>query len=282
MKGSESATVGRTDEIDVVAVAGMLWRYRYLISVVTLLCALVAVYLALTATLIYRAEIVVTEARDAGAGGGGALASQFGGLASLVGLGGLPAGGLGREAQAVLSSRNLADEFIRRNDLASRLQRGPGSKDSLWFAVKRFREQILSIEQDKAKGTTTVSIEWTDPKTAAILANGFVALANDHMRARAVAEANRNIDYLKKQITLNNDVELQRVMYTLIEEQTKSLMIANGRLEYAFSVVDPAGAPDERIKPRRTLMVLIGLGLGCILGAGIAFVHSTWRRYKFG
>ena len=51
---------------------------------------------------------------------------------------------------------------------------------TLWHAVKRFRELVLTIREDDANGITTVSIEWTDPAVAARWANDYVALANEH------------------------------------------------------------------------------------------------------
>jgi LPS O-antigen subunit length determinant protein (WzzB/FepE family) len=57
-------------------------------------------------------------------------------------------------------------------------------------------------------------------------------------------------------------------------------MLANGRIDYAFTIVDPATAPELRIKPRRTVIVLVGLIIGGLLGAGGAIAHSVLRRSK--
>ena len=48
----------------------MLWRYRILIGLTTILAGVAAVILALTATPIYRAQVVLTEVRDDGMSGG--------------------------------------------------------------------------------------------------------------------------------------------------------------------------------------------------------------------
>jgi uncharacterized protein involved in exopolysaccharide biosynthesis len=117
-----------------------------------------------------------------------------------------------------------------------------------------------------------VSVEWTDADTAAKWANEYVALANELIRSRVQDESTRNIKYLNQQIEQSNDVELRRAMYSLIESETKRLMLANGRAEYAFSLVDPAVAPEIRASPRRTLIVLAatfcGLLLGCLVALG--------------
>jgi uncharacterized protein involved in exopolysaccharide biosynthesis len=268
-----------TDQVDVVALLQVVWRYRYFIAAVAAACGLAAVFLALSATHVYRAEVVVTEAGDEGMGGLASLANQFGGLASMAGVR-LEKDGAGVDAQAVLRSRRLVEEFVKRNDLMKELLPIAGDPPSLWFAVNEFREKVVSIVDDDDRGTTTIEIRWTDPKLTARWANEFVALANQLIRTRALDESSRNIKYLNDQIAKTNVVEIQRVMYNLIENETKTHMLANGRQEYAFTVVDPAVVPERRIWPRRTLMVLTGGVLGVILGVILALTHDFWSRYR--
>jgi uncharacterized protein involved in exopolysaccharide biosynthesis len=264
------------DGIDLSAVGRTLWRYQRLVLLSAVICGLIAIATALIAVPVYRAETVISEVRDRGMGGG--LASQFGGLASLAGVN--LGGSAGSEAEAVLKSRRLIEEFIQRNSRLAELFRGGAGKPTLWRAVKRFKESVLLIREDKVTGLTTVSIDATDPATAAHWANEFVALANEQIRARAVGNAQRNIAYLNEQIAKTNEVELRRVMYNLIENETKTLMLANGRVEYAFTVIDPAVPPEVRIGPRRTLMALLGLVIGAILGSSVALVHNSVTRHR--
>jgi len=268
-----------TDQVDVVALLRVVWRYKYFIAVVAAVCGLLAVVLALSATYIYRAEVVVTEARDEGMGGAASLANELGGLASIAGIN-LLKGSTGHEAQAVLRSRHLAEEFVRRNGLVTELLPTARERPTLWFAVREFRERVLSIREEEDSGTTTIAIEWTDPIVVAHWANEFIALANEIMRTRALDESSRNIKYLNDQLAKTDMVEIKRVMYSLIENETKTHMLANVRKEYAFTVVDPAVVPEQRIWPRRTLMVLTGGVLGVILGVILAFAHNTWNRYR--
>lgn len=266
--------------MDLVALWRVLWRYRLLIVLCSLLCALVAVYFSLTATEIYRAEVVVTDAREVGSSGSDSLRSTFGGLAGLAGMAMGPDAAASREAHAVLKSRRLAEEFISRKGIAGQIeQRGEGAKN-LWFAVKRFRKDIVSVREDNRSGVTTIAIEWKDAKTAAEWANAFVALANEVTRTRALDSATRNIAYLEQQIVKTNVVELQRVMYNLVESETKTLMLANARHEYAFTVVDPAVTPETRVRPQRTLLVLAGALVGAVVGVLSALLHRVVRSSR--
>jgi uncharacterized protein involved in exopolysaccharide biosynthesis len=273
----------KEDELDLAALVHLLWRHRRLVALVSLMGALVAGILAFTAKPIFRAEVVVTPARDRSMGGIPSLAGQLGGLASLAGVD-LTPGNLGTNAEssAVLESRHLAEEFIRRNGLLPDLQRASNERSSLWLAVDRFKKGVLSVRKDQRRGVTTVAVEWTEPATAATWANGYVALANELIRNRAMEDSTRNIAYLNEQISKTNVVDMRKVMYNLIENETKTLMVANGRTDYAFEVVDPAVAPELKVRPHRLFLVAIGFTVGFGLAAVIALVRDRISRYRRG
>lgn len=268
------------DELDLVGFIRLLWRHKLIVSLACLLCGVIAVVVALVTKPTFRAQAVVTEARDREMGAGGALASELGGIASLAGVDVSDATGIGREATAVLNSYHLVEEFVKRNDLIPVLMRNAKKPPTLWLATKKFKEGVVLVHKDIRKGVTTVDVEWTDPVTAARWANGFVTLANELIRQRAIEEASRNIAYLNEQLARTTDVELRKVMYNLIENQTKTLMLANGRTEYAFTVVDAAVPPELKNRPHRTLMVLVGLAVGLTLGVAAAVIRARFERSR--
>jgi uncharacterized protein involved in exopolysaccharide biosynthesis len=250
-----------------------------LIATSTFVCTAIAIVLALRATPIFRATVVVTPVTDTGLGGGGGLASQFGGLASVVGVD-LGQNGPNMERQAVLVSRGLVEEFVKRKDVLALISAGVEPPLSPWRATERFQRTVLDIEEDKLKGTTTVTIDWKDPQVAARWANEFVVLANDIVRHRAITDASREIAYLNEQLQKTNELEVRKGMYNLIEMETKTLMLANGRAEYAFTVVDPAVAAELRVSPRRTLMAVSGVAVGAFLGTIIAWLRDKVARRR--
>jgi len=155
-------------------------------------------------------------------------------------------------------------------------------RPTLWFAVKRFRDNIITIHIDTKRGVTIVAVEWTDPATAARWANGFVSLANEIIRTRALDESRRNISYLNGQLAQTNEVEVRGAIYNLVESEMKKAMLANGKIEYAFQVADPAVPPEIRARPKRTLIVMMGALLGLIIGTGAAYVVDTRRSHTLG
>src|ERR1700722_8532950 len=89
------------DDDDMAALWRFVWSAKRLILVTTGICTAISLAIALTATLIYRGEIVIAPVRNGGMGSGGGLGGQLGGLAGIASLAGvnLDAGSAGdREA----------------------------------------------------------------------------------------------------------------------------------------------------------------------------------------
>ncbi|HEY4365949.1 MAG TPA: Wzz/FepE/Etk N-terminal domain-containing protein [Steroidobacteraceae bacterium] len=272
--------VAGATQIDVVDLGRLVWRYRYLVGAIGAVFTIAAIVFALLMTPIYRGEVTVTDASASGIGGAGGMANQIGGLASIVGINLGAGNNASREAQALLKSRRLVEEFVRRHEPLPALFPKAKKAPTLWSAVKYFQDSVVLIREDKREGTTKVAIDWTDPQTAAAWANEFVALANELVRARAIEDSQRNIEYLSKQIDQTSVVEVRKSLYNLIENETKTLMLANSRTQFAFAVADPAVPPEERIRPRRSIIVIIALFAGVLIGSLIALAHSAWRARK--
>lgn len=275
---------GLSDADGDIDLAGI-WRFvrenRYLILASTFVFTVILLVVALKTTPIFRAETVITGVHSLNSGGAGGLGSQLGGLANIASLAGVNLEGgssADREAKAIVQSRSLVQEFIQKNNLIGVLLPHPSKPPTLWLAVKTFKENVLSIKEDKRSGLLTIDVDWEDPTVAAQWANGFVALANQRIRARAIDEATRNIEFLNQQISHTGVVEVQHAIYNLIESETKTLMVANARTEFAFTVIDPAVPPERKLSPRRTLYVLFGTFVGFSFGILIAYLRSVRAR----
>lgn len=278
MNVSQHASIDKDDEIDFIDLWWIVWDHRVQVAIVAVICTAVALTIALTATPLYRATVVVTEVKDSGLNAEGGLSGEFGGLASLAGIN---LQGTHPDRQAVLRSRHLVEEFVKRPDVLPLLVAGEKpERASLWMTVERFRKSVLDIQEDKLKQTSTITIDWKDPEVARRWGDEFVALANELLRNKAVADATRNVAYLKEEVEHTTSVEIQKVMYKLIEQETRRLMLAKGREEYAFSVADPAVKAEVRISPRRTLLVLSGGVAGLFLGAFIAWLRTRLAQRR--
>ena len=308
------------DEISLIDLWRVLVKKRWSIFLVTVLISAGAVIHALTAPPVYRAELLMVPAQgEKGGGGMATLASQFGGLASMAGIS-LGGGGGGTEtALAVLQSRSFAEQYIDEYNLKPLLFHEQWDADreewivgepSFLSTVLAFLREILlpegegetegdigdgspsdwdtynvvkgmmSVSTDKKSGLITLAVEWGDPELAATWANDAVVRLNTHMREQAVEEAKKSIQFLEEELARTSLVNAQTILYSLIEEQTKNIMLANVRDEFVFRVIDPAVTPEVRSKPKRKLIVVLGFVLGLMLGIFVAFFRNFLESQK--
>ncbi|MEH6825211.1 MAG: Wzz/FepE/Etk N-terminal domain-containing protein [Motiliproteus sp.] len=302
----QTAAVMDDDEIDLLELWRALWQGKLLIIALTALFTVAAVVIALQMTNIYRAEALLAPV-DEKQGGLSAMANQFGGLAALAGVNLGSTGGKTATAIATLKSRAFIDSVIQKHQLLVPLVAGTWSKElgrsvidpelydeatqtwvrkvsgpkqskpSAWEAYKAFKE-ILSVSEDKNSGLVTVAIEWPDASQAQRWVSWLVEDINHHFKQQDVAEAERSIRYLEQQLEQTPLVAMQQVFYQLIESQTKTQMLANARDEYIFQVIDPAVVAEEKIKPKRALIVVLGTLLGGMLSVFVVLIRYFVKK----
>ena len=91
-------------------------------------------------------------------------------------------------------------------------------------------------------------------------------------------QTTKSIFFLEQQLQETSKIEAQTVIYNLIEEQTKNIMLANVREEYAFKIIDPAVVPDMKSKPQRRKIVTFGLLLGVVFGSLLVLVKDYYVK----
>jgi uncharacterized protein involved in exopolysaccharide biosynthesis len=261
-----------------VDLPAVLWRHRLLLLCATLIGGGAAAIGSLAATPVYKAGVVMTQTEDRDAAkrvqAASGTATALAAIADIDPLGDLTADS---RFQQFLKSQRLAEEFIKRENISAELFPRLNHPVSIWFAARRFRERVRYVEENKLKGTTAVSMEWTDPVRAAQWANSYVALANELIRAEDSQTARRRIEYLRAQAAGTSDVTLQRALYQNLTQEAEKSMFADGKAEYAFTVVDPAMVPEERVRPPRRLMTSLGAATG-LLGT----IAAVFARYALG
>jgi uncharacterized protein involved in exopolysaccharide biosynthesis len=67
---------------------------------------------------------------------------------------------------------------------------------------------------------------------------------------------------------------MQTIFYQLIEEQTKTIMLANVRQDYVLEVIDPAIVPEEEAQPRRALICVLTTLLGGFLAVIFVLIRG--------
>ncbi|ACK45978.1 lipopolysaccharide biosynthesis protein [Shewanella baltica OS223] len=298
------------DEIDLRELFSVIWKGKWLIIAITTVFAIGSVVFAIMQPNIYKSEALLAPAAEEQGGGLSALASQFGGLASLAGVNLGAKGGTDKTQLAieVLKSRQFTSDFIQKHNILADLmaaEKWDRDTDKLIYDEDTYNEatntwlrevdaplkpepsmqeaykvfsKILSVNSDKETGMVTLLIEHLSPTVAQQWASWLVQDINKVMKERDVAEANRSSEFLNKQIALTNVADIKTILYKLVEEQAKTIMFAEVRDEYVFKTIDPALVPEEKAKPKRVLICLLGTMLGGMLGVMFVLIRYFIRK----
>jgi len=282
--------------IDLADLARFLWQHKKLLFAAALVGSVLLGALSLSMRNVYQTQILLSPVQSDANGlpqGGGGLS----GLASLAGIRVGRGDQSIVEGLAIMASREFILRFVRdlklkpilfsdKWDANKNQWRKPGGlakiiksampnssakkdaplrnhydspyepSDEVTF--RYFSNKILSIDEDKKSGLITVSVNAFKPEDAELWATELVRRINDTLRTTKKAEAEKSIEYLQKVSSETGLVEMQKVVFQLIEAQTKTVMLANAKEEFAFKTIDPAFYPEKKMSPKRGLMVVGG------------------------
>ena len=308
MENNASGAHQYDDEIDLKELFGVLWTGKILIVAITAVFAIGSVLVALWLPNQYKATAVLAPAQADGGGLSSAL-GQLGGLASLAGVSiGEGSSSESQIAQEIMKSWSFVESFIVSNNLEVEVYAAEGwskrsgeleidddvydidtqawlleddDTDELrpptsWELFERF-DEMLSVSQDKTSGLVSVYLEYYSPIIAKEWLDLYIKAINEHMQARQVTKVSSNISYLEAQIAKTSIAEMREVFYTIIEEQTKNKMVAEASPDYAFVAVSPSMVPEEKSKPSRALICVLGTLLGGMLSVVIVLVRHYAR-----
>ena len=291
-------------EIDLRELFSAFWEGKWIILILIMSCMGGGAIYALKLPNEYQANALLAPAQNENAP---RISGQLGGLASLAGVT-LGAGDANKAtiAKEVMLSRAFLATFIARHEIAVPLmaaeswnsgseawvydrtlysaernewlldENGKSLAPSTWDLVKAFREQ-LTVSENKGNGMITVALTSLSPSAAETWLRWLLEDINEHMRAQDISDAESSVDYLEKKLEDTSIAGMQQVFYQLIEQETRTIMLANAQREYVFKVIDPPLAPQEKAGPKRGLIVLLAGMLGLMLATIIIFSRVVLR-----
>lgn len=289
------------DEIDLRELFSAIWQGKWIVITTTFIFAVAAVFYALSLPNIYKSEVLLAPVSEES---GLKIPGQLGGLAALAGVN---LGGKGADKTAltieILKSREFIGRFIENRNLFVPVMAAEGwirSENKLVIDPELYDERtmkwvrsvqepfsekpsvqetyeafmaLIRISEDSTTGMIRLSIEHYSPVLAKQWIDQLVEAINQEMRDRELAEAQKSIDYLTTQIHQTNIADVRTMLFSLIEEQTKTVMLANVRDEYAFKTIDTAVVPEKKAKPARALILILAVILGGILSTSVVLVR---------
>lgn len=296
-----------SDEINLSELLTAVWQGKWLILVVTSFFAVASVLYAISLPDIYKSEALLAPVSDEG---GLKVPGQLGGLAALAGVNLGSMGGTDKTdlALEIIKSRDFLGRFIEKHDLYIPIMASKGwsradnslaidanvydlatekwvrkvkepffPKPSALEAHKEFLK-LFTVSKDKITSMIKISVKHHSPYLAKNWVDELVMAINYEMRQRELSEAQSSIAYLTKQLEVTNIADIRTMLFSLIEEQTKTVMLANVRDEYVFKTVDPAVVSENKAEPARALICILGVLLGGMLSALFVLIRHFNRK----
>lgn len=140
-----------------------------------------------------------------------------------------------------------------------------------------FKEQHLSLSEDKKSGFITLSIKHQSPFVAKEWTDLIVYEVNNFYRIKDKLESEKAVNYLNEQILLTNLSEIKEALADLLQEQTKKLTLIEANEFYVFDYIDPPAVMEEKSEPKRALICI----LGAMLGGMLSVLFVLIRHFAF-
>ena len=277
---------------------------KILICGVMLFSVVSAIFYSKTLPNKFTSEAIIVPAQSNSDNKLSGLMGQFGGIAGLAGID--LGGGAGDKTQLLLEtlgSYQFITHFVSKYELKVPLFAGTDFnfgnnswnldpdvydyKNSLWVreapepfiaepsdweVYKRFKNEVLSMNNDKKAGVIRISIKLRSAHAAKKWVDLLVDELNSWLREKSINEKQKTIDYLLAQVSNTNVAEMQKIFYSLIEKEQMELMLAQTKYEYALSFIDHGVLSPIKSEPNRVIIVMFGFISGLFLSVFLVLI----------
>jgi uncharacterized protein involved in exopolysaccharide biosynthesis len=296
--------------IDLFEMWKAIWVSKYYIIAFTFFVSALSVLYAVSLPNKYKAEILIAHANNGDASALGGMASQLGGIASLAGI------NIGADSNdslvnlKILQSKMFLFEFINKHKLKVPLIAAVGwdeksnqlildetkydSQSKKWIRVTDDPTKVIpsdfeayeafidliKVEEDKNNGLVSISLEFFDPNLTKTWVTLLVDDLNYRMKMLEIKEKRKSIEFLNLQLNKTNVVEMQNVFYQIIEEQTKSMLLAEVQKDFVFKIIDNAIVPENKSSPKRAVICILGTMTGAIFSIFVALLIFYIKKFR--
>ena len=208
------------DEIDFWELFSAIWKRKIFIFIASMIMGVVGLAYAFYLPLIYKAECRILPQTSGGSSGRlASLASQYGGLASLVGVN-LPGKSTAAGTMiAVMKSDTIVDTITDRFNLMEEY------KQEYRLHAREAVLENFDAKEEIDSGIITVSFMDEDPQKAADITNAFVQETQKKMMEIAVNNAQQSRSFYENQL-MQAQQELTEAEEAMLKYQVSSGVIS--------------------------------------------------------
>jgi uncharacterized protein involved in exopolysaccharide biosynthesis len=290
-------------EIDLIDFVRSLWRGRVVIVVCMIIAVLAAILFLNISDRRYTVELKVTPTTASGAGLEASL-GQLGQVASLVGLRVpnlqtvppfqlyIEAISLRETAEALSTNQDFMTKvFYREWDETAGTWREPppgvlapvfagirqliGSPPYVWRPpdagrLHEYMKRQIKISQPARSPVATITFKHADPKFAVDFLTALNKAVDTSLRQNMLERTSQYIAYLSQTLRTVTVAEHRLALSQALSEQEKLRMMASSSAPYAAEVFSRPTASVRPTEPIPTLVLLVALAGGLIVGGLIA------------
>lgn len=221
-------------EIDLIELFKAVWKKKWLILFLMIICGGIAAAYAFYLPFIYKAEARIMPAGGSSSGGGrlAGLMSQYGGLASMMGIS-MPegSGGDGAVMIDVMKGNTVVDAIIDKFNLMEQYKAK--------YRIQARKAVLKNFEAETdTKGSKIITLSYLDkdPQKAADIVNSFIEELQKKMTEMSLSQAQQKRAFYETQLAEVqqelSDAEEAMMKYQqssgviVMEEQAKALINA--------------------------------------------------------
>ncbi|WP_171041741.1 Wzz/FepE/Etk N-terminal domain-containing protein [Pseudoalteromonas phenolica] len=285
------------DFIDLIYYLLSKWKLLIIISI----CSSVLIYsILMFVPESYKSKAVLTPQQSNPA------IANLGALGGIASLSGINLGGENKKVEvalAFLTSKNFLYNFLQPNDYRKFIWAAKGwdsntvvynndiynTHTDSWVegfeptqlqVYDKFIEDHLVINQDKTGTFITLEIKHYSPIVARDLLVSLLSEMNKFLSEKEVSEATKSIEYYKQRLKEQNVETLNRVLYSLIEEEEKRRMLALTSDSPIFQVIDPPSLAEFPYFPKKKTFTVVGVFVLLICTCFILSFGFVFRTLK--
>ncbi len=305
---------GDDDGIDPLELWNVIWRGKWFISGFTLFCTLSAVIMVLFVLPVTYKSNAVLQPTETGYGGISKLSSLAGSLSLPLNLPGEDDKSV--NIVAFLKSRTLKIRLIEEFDLLPKIYPDLWDKEQQKWKIEDTEEKptiIMALQKEKLKKifevsqddeTSLITISWVDKdsKFAAEMLNHVVDKLNYYLENEYESDAKRESEFIEEQLEkAENELEywekqvpsdtltlskIQRErlvaqsIYTELRKQLELSKISEVKEIIRFKVLDKPFVPEEKYKPKRTMICALTLIISGMFSIFLIFCKNFIHNIK--
>ena len=285
------------------------YKHSYKILFITLLFTGISTYVAFSTPNKYTSSVLLAPVDNSSIDSISNQASGFQ-LGSLLGMNS-PASSKINLAVEILKSRAFISDFINKRDalipLFASKKWDPVTKklildkeiydenSSKWLrdapppyeptpsmqeAHRIFIKDHMKVSLDRQTQFIDIYMTHHSPELTQKWLFWLVEDLNNRMREKDIDQSERALRYLESKVGTTSSDEMKSLLYNLIQQQTKIIMLAYTNEYYALEIIDSPVVPDKKSSPYRLLSIIVGSFFGLVLSFILCFLIDEIRLKK--